>query len=220
MNKAEAPLRYVSLDRLLADVRSCRACEATLPHGPRPVLQAGKDARVLIVGQAPGSKVHASGIPFDDASGKKLRSWLGVESAEFYNPAQFAIIPMGYCYPGRGKGGDMPPRPECAELWLDKLLQQLPNIELIVLIGLHAQKHFLGKARKASLTETVRAWREYGPTYFPVPHPSPRNTPWFQHNPWFENELVPVLRARIAHHLRRGDSGRADAVDVAPVKAP
>lgn len=203
----EAPLRYVSLDRLLADVRDCRACEAVLPHGPRPVLQAGKDARVLIVGQAPGAKVHASGIPFDDASGRKLRAWLGVEPADFYDPAQFAIIPMGYCYPGRGAGGDMPPRKECAELWLDQLLLQLPRIELIVLIGLHAQKHFLRKERKPSLTETVRAWREYGPTYFPLPHPSPRNTPWFQQHPWFEAELVPVLRTRIARLKRNREQG-------------
>ena len=190
--------RYANLDSLLADVRACRACEAHLPKGPRPIVQVGEGARVLIVGQAPGARVHASGIPWDDASGTRLREWMGVEANAFYDPGRFAIIPMGYCYPGRGNGGDLPPRTECADLWLDQLLAKLPDIELTLLIGAYAQRHFLGARRKASLTATVQAWRDVAPRYFPLPHPSPRNTPWQQRNPWFEQELVPLLRARVA----------------------
>lgn len=201
MNGSRSPsttTAYAGLDQLLAAVRQCRACEAHLPLGPRPVLQAGASARILIVGQAPGARVHASGIPWDDASGERLRQWLGLDAASFYDASTIAIIPMGYCYPGRGKGGDLPPRRECATLWLDQLLAELPRIELTLLIGLHAQRHFLGSRRKSSLTETVRAWREFGPRFLPLPHPSPRNTPWFQRHPWFESELLPTLRERIA----------------------
>lgn len=201
MTGSRSPLAtpaYAGLDQLLAAVRQCRACEAHLPLGPRPVLQAGAAARILIVGQAPGARVHASGIPWDDASGERLRRWLGLDAAAFYDASTIAIIPMGYCYPGRGNSGDLPPRRECATLWLDQLLAALPNIELTLLIGLHAQRHFLGSRRKSSLTETVRAWREFGPHYLPLPHPSPRNTPWFQRHPWFEDELLPTLRERIA----------------------
>ncbi|PWF49235.1 uracil-DNA glycosylase family protein [Massilia glaciei] len=190
-----------SLNALLAEVRDCRVCEAHLPLGPRPVLQAAAGARILIVGQAPGARVHASGVPWDDASGARLRQWLGVEAAEFYGE-RFAIIPMGYCYPGRGKGGDLPPRRECADLWLDMLLDKIPSIELTLLIGLHAQRHFLGRRRKATLTDTVRAWREFAPAFIPLPHPSPRNTPWFQANPWFEQELLPMLKARIENRKK------------------
>jgi len=192
-----ARIHYLSLDSLLSDVRECRACEGALPLGPRPVVQVGHGAKVLIVGQAPGTKVHASGVPFDDASGNRLRLWMGVNKPDFYDPSRFAIIPMGYCYPGRGSGGDLPPRKECAEMWLDHLLAHLPDVQLTLLIGLHAQRHFLGNRRKESLTETVQAWREYGPAYLPLPHPSPRNTAWFQRHPWFDEEVVPELRARI-----------------------
>ena len=192
---------YPSMEALLTAVRACRACEPALPLGPRPVLRASATARILIVGQAPGSKVHASGIPWDDASGDRLRAWMGVGKDVFYDEANIAIVPMGYCYPGRGKGGDNPPRSECAQLWLDQLLQKMPQIELTLLIGQYAQRHFLGKRRKPTLTETVRAWREYGPEYFPLVHPSPRNTPWQQRNPWFEAELLPGLRSRIAATL-------------------
>ncbi|HCN88087.1 MAG TPA: uracil-DNA glycosylase, partial [Oxalobacteraceae bacterium] len=157
----------------------------------------GAAARVLIVGQAPGARVHATGTPWDDPSGERLRKWMGIDAARFYDASQIAIIPMGYCYPGRGKGGDLPPRRECAALWLDHLLGKLPRIELTLLIGLHAQRHFLGNRRKQSLTETVKAWREFAPEYLPLPHPSARNTPWFQRNPWFEHDLLPVLRERI-----------------------
>jgi uracil-DNA glycosylase len=186
-----------SLEGLLAAVRKCRACEKHLPLGPRPILQVGEFARVLVVGQAPGTRVHVSGIPWDDPSGQRLREWMGLDEACFYDETKIAIIPMGYCYPGRGNGGDLPPRRECAALWLDHLLVKLPRIELTLLIGLHAQRHFLGNRRKHSLTETVKAWREFAPEYLPLPHPSARNTPWFRRNPWFEHELLPVLRERL-----------------------
>ncbi|MEO5694742.1 MAG: uracil-DNA glycosylase family protein [Usitatibacter sp.] len=189
---------YRSLEILLESVRACRQCEKELPLGPHPVLQVGSAARILVVGQAPGARVHETGIPWDDASGERLRAWMGLESTAFYDESQVAIIPMGYCYPGRGSGGDLPPRRECATLWLDHLLAKLPRIEITLLIGLHAQRHFLGNRRKSSLTETVRAWREFAPQYLPLPHPSPRNTPWFKRNPWFEGELLPGLRERVA----------------------
>lgn len=190
-------INYPTLEGLLVEVRKCRVCESSLPLGPRPVLQAGEAATILIVGQAPGVRVHNSGIPWDDASGERLRMWMGVNKDCFYDQNRTAIIPMGYCYPGRGNGGDLPPRKECAELWLNHLLEKLPHIELTLLIGLYAQRHFLGSRRKSTLTETVRAWREYAPEYLPLPHPSARNTPWFQRNPWFESELLPTLRERI-----------------------
>jgi len=193
MGETECP----SLGDLLSAVRECRACEKHLPLGPRPVLRAGESARILVVGQAPGARVHASGIPWDDPSGDRLREWMCLDKDRFYDESQIAIIPMGYCYPGRGKGGDLPPRRECAALWLDQLLARLPRIEVTLLIGLHAQRHFLGSRRKRSLTETVKAWREFAPEYLPLPHPSARNTPWFRSNPWFEHELLPVLREQI-----------------------
>jgi len=188
---------YVTLDSLLAEVRQCRACDKSLPLGPRPILQVGESARVLIVGQAPGIRAHASGKPWDDPSGERLRMWMGLDADAFYDSSRIAIIPMGYCYPGRGNGGDLPPRPECASLWLDQLLSRLRRIELTLLIGLHAQRHFLGKRRKASLTKTTEAWREFAPEYLPLPHPSARNTPWFKRNPWFEHDVLPILRQRI-----------------------
>ena len=188
---------HPTLEALLAAVRSCRACEADLPLGPRPVLSAGATARILVVGQAPGLRVHNTGIPWGDPSGDRLRAWMGVDKDVFYDESRIAIIPMGYCYPGRGNGGDMPPRRECATLWLDQLLARLPRIELTLLIGQYAQRHFLGRRRKQSLTETVKRWEEYAPDYFPLPHPSPRNQPWFQRHPWFERGLVPELRARV-----------------------
>jgi len=168
---------YPTLETLLAAVRACRACEAYLPLSPRPVLRAGSTARILVVGQAPGIRVHTTGIPWNDPSGERLRAWMGVDRHVFYDESRIAIIPMGYCYPGRGNGGDMPPRRECATLWLDQLLARLPRIELTLLIGQHAQRHFLGSRRKSSLAATVRAWPEYAPHYVPLPHPSPRNQP-------------------------------------------
>ncbi|MFC4820926.1 uracil-DNA glycosylase family protein [Dokdonella ginsengisoli] len=196
--------RQRDLRGLLAAIRACQACAAELPLGPRPVVQAGAGARLLIVGQAPGARVHASGVPWDDASGARLRDWLGLEPAQFYDPAQVAIVPMGFCYPGRGRGGDLPPRRECAALWQDDLLARLPRIGLTLLIGRYAQQHHLGAARKASLAATVAAWAEYAPRHFPLPHPSPRNTAWLQRHPWFERELLPQLRERVREALAGG----------------
>lgn len=186
-----------SLDAVLTAVRGCRACEPFLPLGPRPILQASPSARILIVGQAPGARVHATGIPWNDASGARLRDWMDLDDATFYDAKRVAIIPMGYCYPGRGHGGDLPPRPECAVLWLDRLLAGMPRIELTLLIGSHAQRHYLRGRCRPTLAATVAAWRDYLPRYLPLPHPSPRNTPWFKRHPWFERDLIPVLRARV-----------------------
>ena len=194
---AEPEAAYPNLDALLTTVRNCRACESHLPLGPRPVLRAGEAARILIVGQAPGVRVHTTGIPWNDPSGKRLRAWMGVDKAFFYDESRIAIIPMGYCYPGRATGGDLPPRRECAALWLDQLLSRMPRIELTLLIGQYAQHHFLGSRRKPSLTETTMAWREYAPRFIPLPHPSPRNQPWFKQHSWFEEDVVPALQARI-----------------------
>ncbi|SPD67424.1 conserved protein of unknown function (plasmid) [Cupriavidus taiwanensis] len=193
-----------ALEALLAEVRACRACAQHLPLGPRPVVRAGAGARILIVGRAPGTRVHETGIPWNDASGERLRQWLGVDDATLCDASQFAIIPMGLCYPGRGKGGDNPPRPECAPLWMDRLLAQLPSIALTLLVGQYAQRHFLGARRKPTLTETVRAWQEYAPAFIPLPHPSPRNQPWFKQHPWFESEVLPMLRERVRLLLRHG----------------
>lgn len=204
----------VPLEALLAQIRACRACEAHLPHGPRPVLQVGRDARVLVVGQAPGARVHASGIPWDDKSGERLRDWMGIGPEHFYDPERIALVPMGYCYPGRGRSGDLPPRRECAELWLARVLAEMPRIELTLLVGAYAQQRFLGDERHANLTETVAAWREYGPSRIPLPHPSPRNQGWFKHHPWFERDLLPVLKARVANALSGqhiGTSARKDS---------
>jgi uracil-DNA glycosylase len=188
---------YLTLEALLAAVRNCRACEAHLPLGPRPLLRAGETARILVVGQAPDVHVHTTSILWDDPSGERLRAWMGVDKDVLYDELRIASIPVGYYSPGRGKGGDMPPRRECATLWLDHVLARLPRIEVTLLIGQYAQHHFLGSRRKPSLAETVKAWREYAPQYIPLPYPSPRNQPWFKYHPWFERQLVPVLRARI-----------------------
>lgn len=189
------------LDALLAEIRACRLCEAQLPLGPRPVLQASPRARLLIVGQAPGTKVHASGIPWTDASGARLRRWLQLDEAMFYDAARVAIVPMGFCYPGRAGSGDAPPRPECARTWHPHLLPQLAHVQLTLLIGQYAQAHGLAGRCKATLTDTVRAWREYAPAVFPLPHPSPRNVAWFKANPWFDDEVLPALRERVHHAL-------------------
>lgn len=192
-----------SLDSLLETVRACRACEAHLPLGPRPVLQACATARILIVGQAPGAKVHASGVPWGDCSGERLRDWMGIDAETFYDRACVAIVPMGFCYPGRAASGDLPPRRECAQLWLDRLLAQLPRIELTVLVGQYAQAHFLRGTGHVSVTATTRDWRAHAPRVMPLPHPSPRNVAWFKANPWFDDELLPVLRLSV-HKLVEG----------------
>ena len=182
---------------LIDEVRACTLCSPHLPHGPRPVVQCHPEARLLIAGQAPGRKVHESGKPFDDASGERLREWMGVSRDVFYDPKRVAILPMGFCYPGTGKTGDLPPRPECAPAWRERLLWILRNLELTLVIGQYAQAYHLADARSL-LTENVRAWREYWPGTVPLPHPSPRNNIWLRRNPWFEAELLPVLRKRIA----------------------
>ena len=181
---------------LMARVRACDLCAAALPHGPRPVLQADPAARILIAGQAPGRKVHESGVPFDDASGDRLREWLGVDRDVFYNPTRIAILPMGFCYPGTGPSGDLPPRPECAPAWRDSLISRLSALELTVILGRHAMAyHFAGHSR--SLTEQVASWRNSLPQLLVLPHPSPRNNRWLKKNPWFEAEVIPELQARV-----------------------
>ena len=194
---------HQTLDSLLQAVRACRVCEAHLPLGPRPVLQASAMARILIVGQAPGAQVHASGVPWDDRSGVRLRGWMGIDATTFYDRSCVAIVPMGYCYPGRGASGDLPPRRECAPLWLDRLLAHLPRIELTLLVGRYAQAHFLRGKGPVSVTASTRDWRSHAPRVIPLPHPSPRNIAWFKANPWFDDELVPVLRHTV-HKLVGG----------------
>lgn len=185
------------LAALLKRVRACRICAAALPLGPRPVLRARVGARLLIIGQAPGAKVHESGIPWDDRSGDVLRDWLAVDKETFYDESRIAIVPMGFCYPGVDpRGGDNPPRPECAA-WHEPLLAHLPNIALTLLIGLHAQKHYLRAKRRRTLAATVAAWRDHGPGLMPLPHPSWRNLQWRRKNPWFEDDVVPALRRRV-----------------------
>lgn len=182
---------------LLTQVRTCTLCAAHLPLGPRPVLQMHASARILIAGQAPGRKVHETGVPFNDASGERLRAWLGISREVFYDERQVAILPMGFCYPGTGKSGDLPPRPECAAAWRAPLLAGLTNLQLTLVIGQYAHAYHLPDA-DATLTDTVLAWREHWPQVVPLPHPSPRNNPWLKRNPWFEVELLPVLRERVA----------------------
>ena len=186
------------LEAIVAAARACTLCADHLPLGPRPVLRAEEGARLMIIGQAPGTRVHESGVPWDDRSGERLREWLSIPTETFYDPGKVAIVPMGFCYPGvDARGGDKPPRPECAPLWHPPLRAALPAVELTLLVGLYAQRHYLGKARKGSLTETVRAWRDYAPDRMPLPHPSWRNTAWLRKNPWFETALLPELRARV-----------------------
>ncbi len=189
------------MEKLLAAIRQCKTCEAHLPHGCRPVMAADSESRLVIIGQAPGRRVHESGIPWDDASGDNLRSWLGIGKAVFYDATKIALVPMGFCYPGTGKSGDLPPRPECAPQWHGQVLANMPNVKLTLLIGQYAQNHYLGAAAKANLTETVRAFEEYLPTYFTLPHPSPRNNIWQKKNEWFVAELLPVLRRKVEELL-------------------
>lgn len=182
-------------------MRGCRICESSLPCGPRPILQFDPRAKVLIAGQAPGRRVHESGVPFDDPSGDRLRDWLGITRETFYDAAKIAILPMGFCYPGTGKSGDLPPRPECAPAWRGQLLACLENVELTLVIGQYAQRYHLPNARR-TLTDTVRAWQDYGPSVIPLPHPSPRNNIWMSRNPWFAASLLPELRMAAQSALR------------------
>jgi uracil-DNA glycosylase len=184
-----------TLPQLLGNIRACNHCGTALPCGPRPVVQAHGSARLRIVGQAPGRKVHETGIPWDDPSGDRLRNWLGLTPGQFYDSRKVAIIPMGFCYPGKAASGDNPPRPKCAPRWHEQLDAYLPDIALTLLVGHHAQAYYLDGRRKATLGDTVKAWKEYLPLgYLPLAHPSPRNQPWLVKNPWFEKELVLDLR--------------------------
>ncbi|MDX2321570.1 MAG: uracil-DNA glycosylase family protein [Moritella sp.] len=185
------------LDTIVSDVRKCTICESALPMGARPVLQVDTQAKILIAGQAPGIRVHESGIPFTDPSGDRLRQWMGIDSDTFYDATKIAILPMGFCYPGTGKSGDLPPRPECAKVWRTEILAAMPNIELILVIGIYAQKWHMGEVKQKNLTETVRSWRDYWPELLPLPHPSPRNNIWLKKNPWFEQEVIPHLQDRV-----------------------
>lgn len=190
---------------LLKEIRQCTACEPHLSHGANPVIQAHPNARLLIIGQAPGIKVHESSIPWNDASGERLREWLGIDSDTFYDEQKVAIVPMGFCYPGKGKSGDLPPRPECAELWHQKVLQSLPNIQMTLLIGQYAQNYYLKERTTKTLTETVKNWQAWAPEFLPLPHPSPRNNIWLKKNPWFESDIIPYIRQHISEHLAYHD---------------
>ena len=190
------------LAELLVRVRACSLCKAHLPLGPRPVVQLDPNARILIAGQAPGTRVHETGIPFNDPSGDRLRLWLGVTREQFYDPKLFTILPMGFCYPGRGKSGDLPPRLECAPAWREELLSHAPALQLTLAIGQYAIAWHLKDAQKPTLTETVKNWRDYWPKVLPLPHPSPRNNIWLKKNAWFEQEVVPELQARVADLLK------------------
>ena len=189
------------MQELLSEIRSCEVCKAHLPLGPRPIVAAHEEAKIVIVGQAPGTKVHQTGVPWDDPSGRQLRKWLGVTDEVFYDETKIALIPMGFCYPGKGKSGDLPPRPECAPLWHEPLLSKMPSIELIVVIGSYAQGYYLKEKREKNLTGTVKMYKNYLPRYFPLPHPSPRNRFWQSKNPWFEEEVVPELQKRVLNIL-------------------
>lgn len=183
------------MNSLLKKIKACKICKAHLPYAPKPILNFNSNAKIMIVGQAPGTKVHESGLPWNDKSGDRLRDWLGVTNEEFYNPNFFAIVPMGFCYPGKGKTGDLPPRTECAEAWMQKILKELKNIEVIITIGIYSQKYFLDT--QGSVTENVIQWKKFAPKFFPLPHPSPRNNIWLKKNMWFEKKILPELKKKI-----------------------
>jgi uracil-DNA glycosylase len=191
----------MGLDPLVSRIRKCTLCEHDLPLGANPVFQARSTARILIAAQAPGIRVHETGIPFNDPSGDRLREWMGIDQDVFYDARRIAIVPMGFCFPGTGKNGDLPPRPECAATWRKPLLAELKKIELTLVIGQYAHRYHLGKQQQKSLTETVRHWKDYAPEIMPLPHPSPRNNIWLKKNPWFEQQLVPELRKTVAFFL-------------------
>jgi uracil-DNA glycosylase len=191
----------IPLNVLLREIRACTICAPFLPHGPRPIIAASESARILIIGQAPGARVHASGVPWSDASGARLRSWLGIDESIFHDASKIALVPMGFCFPGRGASGDLPPRPECAARWHRDLLAHMRSVRLTLLIGQYAQRFGLGAENGASLTDTLTRWRDFSPRVIPLPHPSPRNIAWFKRNPWFESDVLPTLRERVAQEL-------------------
>jgi uracil-DNA glycosylase len=190
------------MDKLLKEIRTCIVCKEFLPNVPRPIIQAGSTSKIVIIGQAPGQKVQNSGIPWDDASGENLRTWLGVGKHTFYNEKYFALMPMGFCYPGTGRSGDLPPRAECAALWHQQVLQSMKEVQLTLLIGQYAQGYYLGKKSKSSLTETVKNYAAYLPQYITLPHPSPRNNIWQKKNAWFKDSVVPMLQEKVAQIIR------------------
>jgi uracil-DNA glycosylase len=190
-------------EALHAEIAACRICADHLPHGPRPVVQFSPTAHLVIIGQAPGSKVHASGVPWDDDSGDRLRDWTGLNKGVFYDPARVALVPMGFCYPGKRKGGDAPPRKECAPQWHGRVLNALPMDRLTLLVGTYAQAHYLPEARRLSMTERIRRFGEFLPRFFPLPHPAWRSRIWMKKNPWFEEEVLPVLRTQVRSALSR-----------------
>ena len=189
-----------ALQQLLSEVRGCEVCRPHLELGPRPIVQVGRGARIVIIGQAPGRRVHESGVPWEDPSGERLRTWLGLTTTQFYDPESVALVPMGFCFPGTGKSGDLPPRVECAPLWHDRLLAELPDDRLEVIIGSYAQARYI-TSRGSTLTETVGRWAEYLPNQIVMPHPSPRNRRWLTQNPWFERDVVPAIRNRVQEVL-------------------
>jgi uracil-DNA glycosylase len=205
--RAQESNNAVDIAALLNQVRACSACAKSLPHAPRPVVQLSAGARLLIIGQAPGSRVHASGIAWDDDSGARLRAWTGIDNGTFHDPTRVAMMPMGFCYPGKGEGADLPPRPECAPLWHDRVLAHLPRRRLTLLVGMHAQRRYLrgrypNGIHAHSMTAAVRQFSTYLPDYFPLPHPSWRSTLWMRRNPWFAEEVLPALRAAVRATLR------------------
>lgn len=193
----------LDLEALVGEIRACTICAIHLPLGPRPVLQVHPDATILIVGQAPGRRVHESGIPFRDPSGVRLRAWMGIDEDTFYDPRRVAILPMGFCFPGSGSSGDNPPRPECAATWRESVLKHLERVRLTLVLGRYAQAYHLGPTA-GSVTEAVASWRSYWPDKLPLPHPSPRNQSWLKRNPWFEDDVLPTLRARVKEVLTEG----------------
>ena len=186
------------MDNLFHQIKSCNACEQLLEFGVNPIIAASPQSKIIVIGQAPGRKVHQTGIPWNDKSGDRLREWMGIDKSIFYNPDKIALIPMGFCYPGKGKSGDLPPRPECAPLWHEKLLKMMPNAKLILLIGQYAQNYYLGDKAKNTLTETVYHFKDYLPKYFPLPHPSPRNNIWQAKNKWYGKKVLPELKKEVA----------------------
>lgn len=195
------------MNKILSEIRNCIVCKDFLPNVPRPIIQASSVSRIVIIGQAPGQKVQDSGVPWDDASGKNLREWLGVDKQTFYNEKIFALIPIGFCFPGRGKSGDLPPRPECAPLWHQRVLKLMTEINLTLLIGQYAQNYYLKDTAKITLTETVKNYKEYLPNYIPLPHPSPRNNIWQKKNKWFKDGLIQVLQERVISVLDDNELG-------------
>ncbi|MBO0321091.1 uracil-DNA glycosylase family protein [Muricauda sp. CAU 1633] len=190
------------MEQLLTQIRNCTYCTEHLPLGPRPIVAAHRKSKIAIIGQAPGTKVHQTGTPWDDPSGKQLRKWLNVTEEQFYNEKIFALIPMGFCYPGKGKSGDLPPRTECAPLWHQQLMDMMPQLKLTILIGQYAQQYYLGDAMRKNLTETVKNYKNYLPNYMVLPHPSPRNRFWLSKNPWFEEQVIPQLQKAVSSTVK------------------